>query len=59
MSHIYRLIGIIEKWEPIDQGIFFLIILIILSGAVSFVLAVIRYLVIMVRGWPQGGEDEG
>ena len=43
---------VVKGWEPMGQGIFFLLIF---GGSSSFIIAVIRYLAVLVRGWPPNG----
>lgn len=43
--------SIIGRWEPLGQGVFFLIVL---GGAATLFTNVAKYIAVSIRGWPPG-----
>lgn len=49
-----KILEMIAKWEPFGQGVFFVFLVLV---ALSVVLMVARYAVVLFRGWPPIESD--
>lgn len=50
-----KILDMIARWEPLGQGVFFLIVIGITLGTIS---EVWKHFVVLFRGWPQVEEAD-